>query len=139
MVTTNSGYLLDQIVYQAVKGMSTAESWAISKPDKVNPGKAAEIKRLSNTIYVSSITIAEIMIKSSLGKLDISFDPIEVVKKSGFELLDCRGNYAVLLKEMPFFHRVPFDRMLIAQSIANKFHILSDDKKSKFYDCKLLL
>ena len=112
--------------------------WALSEPDKINPGNTAEITRLSNTIYVSSISIAEIMIKSSLGKLDISFDPVEMVKNSGFELLDFKGNDALLLKEMPFHHKDPFDRMLIAQSIANKFHIMSDDKMFQFYDCKLL-
>lgn len=112
--------------------------WTLSNPDKISRDKILEIQTLANTIFISSISIAEIMIKASLKKLDISFDPIEMVDKSGFELLDFCARDAVLLKEMPFHHRDPFDRMLIAQSIANKFHIMSNDSKFKMYDCKLL-
>ena len=112
--------------------------WALSDPDKIKPEKIVEIQTQANTVYISSISIAEIMIKSSLNKLDISFNPIEMVEKSGFELLNFTAEDAVLLKDMPFYHKDPFDRMLIAQSIANNFHIMSDDSKFKFYECKLL-
>lgn len=112
--------------------------WALSDPGKIDPAKKVEIQTLANTIFISSISIAEIMIKSSLNKLGISFDPVEMVEKSGFEFLDFNAEDAVLLKELPFHHKDPFDRMLIAQSIANKFHIMSDDRKFRLYDCKLL-
>ena len=112
--------------------------WAISEPEKISVEKSFEIETLANTIYISSISIAEIMIKASLHKLDISFDPIEMVKESGFEFLDFSAHDAALLKEMPYHHKDPFDRMLIAQSISNKFHIMSSDRKFKLYDCKLL-
>ncbi|MCK5250643.1 MAG: type II toxin-antitoxin system VapC family toxin [Spirochaetaceae bacterium] len=112
--------------------------WALSDPGKIDPVKKVEIQTLANTIFISSISIAEIMIKSSLNKLGISFDPVEMVEKSGFEFLDFNAEDAVLLKELPFHHKDPFDRMLIAQSIANKFHIMSDDRKFRLYDCKLL-
>ena len=112
--------------------------WALSDPGKISPDNIVEIETLANTIYISSISIAEIMIKSSIHKLNISFDPIKMVENSGFELLDFKAKDALLLKEMPFYHRDPFDRMLIAQSIANKYRIMSDDSKFKLYDCKLV-
>lgn len=112
--------------------------WALSSPEKIGSANIFEIQTMANTIYISSISIAEIMIKSSLNKLDISFDPIEMVEQSGFKFLDFSAKDAVLLKEMPCFHKDPFDRMLIAQSIANKYHIMSNDSKFKMYDCKLL-
>ena len=110
--------------------------WALSDPGRLTPDYLVEIETLANSIYISSISIAEIMIKSSLHKLEAPFDPIEMIEKSGFELLDFSANDAVLLKDMPFHHRDPFDRMLIAQSIANKYHIMSDDAKFKLYNCK---
>jgi len=112
--------------------------WSLSEPEKISPKKIKEVKGLYNTIYVSSITIAEIMIKSSIGKLNINFDPIDMAEKTGFKLLNFTGKDALLLKEMPFHHKDPFDRMLIAQSIENNFHIMSDDQKFTLYDCKLL-
>ena len=112
--------------------------WALSAPSKINVKKRADLEMLSNTVYVSSITIAEMMIKASIGKLKIDFDPVDLAKQSGFELLDFSGRDALLLKAMPFHHKDPFDRMLIAQSITNKCHIMTDDKKFSLYECRLL-
>jgi PIN domain nuclease of toxin-antitoxin system len=112
--------------------------WALSAPSKINVQKRAELETLSNTVYVSSITIAEMMIKASIGKLKIDFDPVDLAKQSGFELLDFSGRDALLLKAMPFHHKDPFDRMLIAQSITNKCHIMTDDKKFSLYECLML-
>ena len=112
--------------------------WALSDPEKISPDNLLEIETPANTIYVSSISIAEMMIKSSLHKLVIMFNPIEMVEKSGFELLNFSARDAVLLKEMPFHHKDPFYRMLIAQSMANKYHIMSDDSRFKLYDCRLI-
>jgi len=112
--------------------------WTLSDPGRISPDNIVEIETLANTIYVSAISIAEIMIKSSFHKLNISFDPIKMVENSGFEFLDFRAEDALLLKGMPFYHKDPFDRMIIAQSIANKYRIMSDDRKFKLYDCKLI-
>jgi len=112
--------------------------WALSAPSKISVQKRADLEMLSNTVYVSSITIAEMMIKASIGKLKIDFDPVDLAKQSGFELLDFSGRDALLLQAMPFHHKDPFDRMLIAQSITNKCHIMTDDKKFSLYECRLL-
>lgn len=112
--------------------------WSLSEPQKISNNNLKEIQALYNTIYVSSVSIAEIMIKSSIGKLEVNFNPVEMAEKTGFELLDFTAKDALLLKEMPFHHKDPFDRMLIAQSIENNISIMSDDKKFKQYDCKLI-
>ncbi len=112
--------------------------WALSAPSKISVQNRAELELLSNTVYVSSITIAEMMIKASIGKLKIDFDPVDLAEQSGFELLDFSGQDALLLQAMPFHHKDPFDRMLIAQSITNKCHIMTDDKKFSLYECQLL-
>jgi PIN domain nuclease of toxin-antitoxin system len=112
--------------------------WALGDPDRISEKKRVELEALSNTIFVSAITIAELMIKSSIGKLAIEFDPNEMVAASGFELLDFTALDAVLLKTMPYHHRDPFDRMLIAQSMANKARLMTEDIKFELYDCKLL-
>lgn len=92
----------------------------------------------TNIIYVSAVSIAEIMIKSSVGKLEVDFDPEEMARHSGFELLDFSANDALPLKELPFHHRDPFDRMLISQGIARDYQIMTHDPKFGMYDCKVL-
>jgi PIN domain nuclease of toxin-antitoxin system len=112
--------------------------WALAEPTKIERNKRTALETVANTIYVSFITIVEIMMKSSLGKLAINFDPVEMAQKSGFELLDFSPQDALPLKEMPFHHKDPFDRMLIAQSISRKYLIMTHDSKFSLYDCKLV-
>ncbi len=78
------------------------------------------------------------MIKASIGKLQIDFDPIDIAKQSGFDLLDFSGQDALQLKNLPFHHRDPFDRMLISQSISTHYPIMTDDRKIKLYDCQVI-
>ncbi len=112
--------------------------WSISNPNKIDSKNKKLIQSLSNSIYISSISITEIMIKSSIGKLSIDFNAVKIALKSGFELLEYKGEDALLLKDMPFYHKDPFDRMIIAQSINNNYSIITNDKKFKLYDCKLI-
>ena len=112
--------------------------WTVCEPNKLSTSKTNIIKNKTNTIFVSSITFIEIMIKVSMGKLKIDFDPIETAKESGFKILDFSANDSLALRDMPFYHKDPFDRMLISQSINRDYYLMSDDGKFKNYDFKLL-
>ena len=112
--------------------------WAISEPSRLSRRRRQEIERLSNIIYVSAVSITELMIKASIGKLQIDFDPLIVARESGFELLDFSAEDALALKDMPFYHKDPFDRMLISQAINRKYFLMSDDGKFEKYECRLI-
>ena len=112
--------------------------WALAEPLKLSDAKRSALEDLSNRIYVSAVTISELMIKTSVGKLQIDFNPVAKAKESGFALLDFNSEAALLLKEMPFFHKDPFDRMLIAQSIAHNYPIMTEDSKMSLYRCRVV-
>ena len=112
--------------------------WALSEPEKITNSKRSVLEDLSNSIYVSAVSIAELMIKASMEKLRIDFDPVAMATESGFLLLDFRADAALLLKDMPFHHKDPFDRMLIAQSIAGDYSLMTEDPKIAQYDCRVL-
>lgn len=112
--------------------------WALANPERIQDKKREEIVTPANMVYISSISIAEIMIKASLGKLDVSFDPVEEAKKCGFELLDFSGKDALYLGQLPFHHRDPFDRMLISQSLATNTPIMTEDSKFRLYECRII-
>ena len=112
--------------------------WALAEPERLSEAKRSEIESPANIVYLSAISIAEIMIKASINKLDISFDPVEEAKRCGFELLDFSGKNALLLGSLPFHHRDPFDRMLISQSLSGKIPIMTEDSKFKLYDCRTI-
>ena len=92
----------------------------------------------NNNIYLSSLSIAEIMIKKSIGHLDFNADIRIILDEMGIEVLDFDANSALLLGALPFHHRDPFDRMIISQAVTKKYKIISVDNKFKFYDCELL-
>jgi PIN domain nuclease of toxin-antitoxin system len=110
----------------------------VSAPNRLGESRRAELETPVNSVYVSAVSITEIMIKASLGKLALNFDPIEIALASGFELLEFSAYDAVPLKDLPFHHRDPFDRMLIAQGVTRGFHVMTDDQKFSAYDCKLI-
>ena len=112
--------------------------WSLSDPDRIHPDRRTEIETRANTVFLSSVSVAEMMIKASIGKLDVPFDPLQMAEQSGFSLLSFRSEDALLLRDLPFHHRDPFDRMLIAQSMANQFPIVTDDRRFQAYDCRLV-
>ena len=89
--------------------------WALSEPNRLSKKQIAAMEDPTNKVYLSSISITEIAIKDSLGKLELIFDPIDAAERSGFEMLDFSAKDALLLKDLPFHHRDPFDRILITQ------------------------
>ena len=112
--------------------------WAISDPGRLNSHYKSELETRANTILLSAISVAELMIKSSLGKLEINFDPVAIALATGFELLSFSAEDALRLQDLPFHHRDPFDRMLIVQALTNNIALMTDDAKFSLYQCKLV-
>jgi len=112
--------------------------WLIYDTKKVNKKHMDYLKDLDNTIYLSAMSIAEIMIKKSIGNLEVDFDMDEVLHVMGIKVLDFDAKSAMLLGTLPLHHRDPFDRMIIAQAMTSRCKIISVDSKFAFYECKLL-
>lgn len=94
-----------------------------------------------NTIFVSHVSIWEIAIKTAIGKLNLSLSLPELEKslgKNGFSELSTRFSHFEALANLPLHHQDPFDRLLVAQAIAEDFTVVSHDPKFKFYPVKLL-
>ena len=112
--------------------------WMLSSPGKLNDKRRYDLETPANEIFLSTMSIAELMIKHSIGKIHIDFDPLEMAKKMRIEMLDFSGIDAMMLGQLPLHHKDPFDRMIIAQSIGNGFSLMSDDPKFLEYDCKVI-
>ena len=101
--------------------------WSLSQPERLTPERIQAIEDPSNTVFVSSISAAEIAIKSSLGKLAFDHDLVAVAEESGFEWLSFTAEEAMVLS-----------RMLIAQSRVNDLTLITDDGKFAPYGCRLM-
>jgi len=112
--------------------------WMLSCPEKLAEKRRGALESRSNEIFLSAMSIAELMIKHSIGKIHIDFNPIEMAEKTGVGIVSFSGADAMLLGRLPLYHRDPFDRMIIAQSLVNGMPVMSDDPKFLKYDCKVL-
>ncbi len=85
-----------------------------------------------NTIFVSMASLWELAIKSSLGK--ISFEmPLEDfveehIRGNDIEILNIELPHILRIEKLPFHHRDPFDRLIIAQQIEENLPIISADE-----------
>jgi PIN domain nuclease of toxin-antitoxin system len=101
--------------------------------------KAIESDNATNFISIASIW--EIAIKLSLDRLSIKI-PFEQLSneldKNNFQILPITFNDTFVLSTLAFHHRDPFDRLIISQSVANDFTLISKDKEFSAYKIKLL-
>lgn len=111
--------------------------WLLKTPEKLE-AEHIKILKAPNNFFLSSISIAEMMIKSNIGKLNVDYDPVEMALKSGLKLLDFSAQDANQLQNLPLHHKDPFDRMLIAQSLSQNIPIMTCDNKFKHYECTLI-
>lgn len=89
-----------------------------------------------NQNYLSAASIWEMTIKQSLGKLELSRPVAEIlthILNNGVALIDITAEHALKVGELPYHHRDPFDRILIAQSIYLNIPIISKDLRFDDY------
>ena len=113
--------------------------WTIGKTSELSNKVIKEIKRADNEIFVSAVSLWEIALKSSIGKLLISFnvDKIpEYCRKMGFTLIPLEPIDALNSLQLPQkdSHKDPFDRMLIFQCIKNEYVFVSKDTHLELYE-----
>ena len=112
--------------------------WLAADPEKISKLHMQYIEDLNNNIYISTMSIAEIMITKSIGNLNFEADILTILDEMGIEVLDFDAQSAIMLGILPMHHKDPFDRMIICQAITNDYKIITVDSKFKMYDCKLL-
>lgn len=97
----------------------------------------------NNETFLSVASAWEIAIKASLGKLGGVPDDLEgffdeQLLVNGFEVLPVRLAHAVGVRHLPYHHRDPFDRMLVAQAVEEDMPLLSRDGALGAYPVRLL-
>jgi len=86
-----------------------------------------------NTIFVSAVSLWEIWLKQSLGKLRLPPDFEEKLAAESFENLPLTAAHAREVAFLPWHHRDPFDRMLIAQAKVAALRLLTADEAVAAY------
>lgn len=117
---------------------SHALLWSLTAPKKLSAEAVVEISAATNSVWFSSASVWELEIKRAQGKLDLPDDWLKAVERTRFAELSIRSNHATTAGRLPWHHRDPFDRMLIAQALAEDLCLVTRDRLAAAYGVKLL-
>jgi PIN domain nuclease of toxin-antitoxin system len=97
----------------------------------------AEVSDPENEVSISVASCWELASKLSLGKLRLAqslerFIP-EQLTRNGFVLLGVEFRHVARVADLPFHHRDPFDRVLVAQALQDELAIVSGDRAFRKY------
>lgn len=115
--------------------------WFFDGNRKLSLKAQKAIETNNNNNYVSIASIWEIAIKISLERLIINLPFKNLNKeliKNNFQLLPITFHDIVILTSQPFHHNDPFDRIIIAQAIANNYTLITKDKLFSAYSLQTL-
>lgn len=115
--------------------------WMLEAPGKLSANVTHVHNDPTSTLIVSVVSLWEIQIKSSLGKLDMQVSLEQIVREQidtgRYELLDIRAGHVLALDALPRHHNDPFDRLLIAQARTEGVPLVSADSAFRGYPVEL--
>jgi PIN domain nuclease of toxin-antitoxin system len=116
--------------------------WWDSDPSRIPPATLFLMQESNNEIFVSLVSFWEIQIKTQLGKLTLKTTLSSIIfeqqEKNGILILPITLPHILELDNLPWYHKDPFDRLLIAQSRQENTTIISKDSAFNDYDCQIL-
>jgi PIN domain nuclease of toxin-antitoxin system len=114
--------------------------FAVESPERLSKRAMAILKSPENIRELSSVSLTEIAIKTTLGKLKFSAETArQAIEDMDIRILPFTADHAYRLFDLPAYHRDPFDRQIMAQAFAEDIPIVtSDDKFSLYAGLKLI-
>jgi PIN domain nuclease of toxin-antitoxin system len=115
--------------------------WLIEAPSRISLKTKQILTSSENSIYLSSASLWEIAIKTSLGKLSLE-SPFEKLLddliSTDITILQIENDYLMKLTTLPEIHKDPFDRLLIATALTEDLTIITTDENIHKYDVSWL-
>ncbi|MGG6238817.1 type II toxin-antitoxin system VapC family toxin [Nodosilinea sp. AN01ver1] len=116
--------------------------WWDSQSSQIPAGTLNLLKSPDNELLLSLVSAWEIQIKSHLGKLDLREPLLDIVQRQESQnrvvILPITLGHIIELDQLPWHHKDPFDRLLIAQSRIESVMLVSKDTNFDQYDCQRL-
>ncbi len=115
--------------------------WALAEPDRLSAAARRALGDPDNEVVVSAVSALEIAVKQSLGKILLP-GPAEswlepAVREVGFGVIPVSFQDAVRVRALPWHHRDPFDRLLVAQALGG-FTLCTHDEQLEAYGIPIL-
>jgi PIN domain nuclease of toxin-antitoxin system len=116
--------------------------WFVGGDSSLSVAARLLIEDADNSVFLSAASVWEIAIKVSLGKLHLEqpFDVLipQQLLVNHIELLGITLQHTAIVARLPFHHRDPFDRLLIAQAIVEQIPVITRDPAFDAYPVQRL-
>ena len=112
--------------------------WAAYEPERLSDKAQGLLSDPSSSLYFSVASLWEVAIKSALGRSDFQVDVAELragLVANDYSEVAIESSHVLRVPTLPPIHADPFDRILVAQAMAEGFALLSNDAKLKAYGC----
>lgn len=117
---------------------SNAFIWMVSQPRELSALSREVLADPANERFLSIVSIWEIAIKLSLGKLALPGTLQAAVDGMGAEMVPITLAHIGRIQILPFHHRDPFDRMMIAQALEEGLTVVTRDRHFQNYGVPVL-
>lgn len=107
--------------------------WWLGARDRLSSRAVSVVGRAGSDLLLSTAVVWEIAIKRSVGKLEAPADVVARVLATGATPLPVTIEHAEVVETLPWHHRDPFDRLLVAQATVEGATILSADERLRGY------
>ena len=108
--------------------------WALQSPDRLSARALSALQDDDAVRELSALSITEIAIKNSKGKLNVHREDILVgLADLRMQVLPWNSRHAFKLFDLPLHHGDPFDRQIIAQALAENIPIVTSDAIFQLY------
>jgi PIN domain nuclease of toxin-antitoxin system len=119
-----------------------ARLWFVLGDASLTSAARSAIEDPQNEKLISAASYWELAIKSSMGKFRLPrpyADFIDhAIRGQGFSVMPVATTHATVVSELPFHHRDPFDRLLVAQALAENIPLVSADEMLDRYGVRRL-
>ncbi len=110
--------------------------WMAFAPEQLPSTLLPDLEDRQQRFVVSVVSLWEVAIKRSLNRPDFHFDAAELrqqLQREGFDELPIRAEHCLAVQHLPWHHKDPFDRLLIAQAQQEQIQLLSCDQSLSQY------
>jgi PIN domain nuclease of toxin-antitoxin system len=115
-----------------------AALWFLSGDQRLGQSAKRHLTDDTNRVLLSAAVVWEVAIKRSLGKLVVPEEYLSLLLGAGVQALAVSTDHAAAVEHLPWHHRDPFDRMLVAQAVAEGAELVSHDEALLPYGVNLV-
>ena len=116
--------------------------WWADQPERLSPAALSALEDEANELLLSVASVWEMQVKIQLSKLKLNLPLRELLKTqqqtNDLTVSPVTLTHVLALEALPFHHKDPFDRLLIAQSIEEELTIVTADSQFSAYPVQLL-